>query len=84
MPDPIKEEATHLFFIPGPDKPKTKTWYVMNKYDDIHLGWIGWFAKWRKYAFFPKPETVYEQVCLRDIAEFCERKNAEHKKERKG
>ena len=65
-------EGTHIKFIEGPPKPKTKVWFVINKYDGIQLGWIAWFAKWRKYAFYPKPETVYEQVCLREIADFCE------------
>jgi hypothetical protein len=43
------------------------------------LGWVAWFSRWRKYAFYPKPETVYEEDCLRDIAEFCEAKTKEHK-----
>jgi poly-D-alanine transfer protein DltD len=75
----VNEEAKHLKFVEGPSKPKTKTWWVVNKHDDIHLGWIGWFARWRKYAFFPKPETVYEEDCLQDIADFCIRKTKDHK-----
>lgn len=86
MADEIIEYGTHIKFVPGPSKPKTKTWYVVNKYDDAsgdfakaHLGWIGWYAPWRKYCFFPKGDTVYEKVCLREIANFCERKTSEHK-----
>jgi len=72
-------EPKHLLFIEGPPKPKTKTWWVVNKYDDIQLGWIGWFTKWQKYGFFPKPDTVYEEDCLRDIAYFCENETKKHK-----
>lgn len=55
-------EGTHIKFVPAPPKPKTKVWWVVNKHDDIHLGWIGWFGRWRKYAFYPKEETVYGVV----------------------
>ena len=72
-------EPKHIKFVEGPSKPKTKTWWVVNKYDDTHLGWIGWFVRWRKYSFFPKGGTVYEKDCLRDIADFCEEKTIEHK-----
>lgn len=72
----------HLRFERGPDKSKTKTWRVLNKHDNIHLGWIGWFTKWRKYAFFPEKDTVYEEDCLRDIAEFCAQETVKHKKEK--
>jgi hypothetical protein len=64
-------EGTHIRFIPAPPKPKTKVWWVVSKYDDTHLGWIGWFSKWRKYSYFPRPDTVYEEVCLKEIADFC-------------
>lgn len=70
----------HIKFIEGPPKPKTKTFWVVNKYDDFPLGSIGWFAKWRKYAFFPDVETVFEQDCLRDIAAFCEELTTEHRR----
>ena len=76
---PIIEYGTHIKFMPDIPKPKTKTWRVLNKYDEGDLGWIGWYAGWRKYSFFPNPETVFEQVCLREIAAFCERKTQEHK-----
>jgi len=76
----MTEFGTHIKFVPAPPKPKTKVWWVVNKYDDGHIGNIGWYASWRKYSFFPNPNTVYEQVCLREIADFCERKTAEHKK----
>ena len=76
------DPGTYIHFVEGPPKPKTKTWWIVSKDDDKHLGWIGWFARWRKYAFYPKPNTVYEQVCLRDIAMFCETQTVVHKQKR--
>lgn len=75
----MAEYGKHLKFVPAPPKPKTKVWWVVNKYDDIHLGWIGWFARWRKYAFFSKPECVFEEDCLKDIADFCVHKTKDHR-----
>jgi hypothetical protein len=73
-------EKTHIKFIPYPDpKRKTKVWWVVSKYDNIQLGTISWFSRWRKYSFFPKGDTVYEWVCLRDIADFCEEQTRLHK-----
>jgi hypothetical protein len=71
--------GTHIKFVPAPPKPKTKVWWVVNKYDEGQLGWVAWFSRWRKYSYFAKPETVYEQVCLREIAAFCEQQTALHK-----
>lgn len=42
------------------------------------LGRIRWFGRWRKYAFEPAPNTIFEQDCLRDIAAFCEDLTAAH------
>jgi hypothetical protein len=75
--------GTHINFIEGPSKPKTRMWWVVNKYDDFQLGWIGWFARWRKYGFYPKADTVYEEVCLREIASFCQSETRLHKMEKK-
>ena len=76
------EFGTHIKFVLGPPKPKTQTWWVVNKYDDGQIGAIGWYASWRKYSYFAKPDTVYEQVCLREIADFCEQKTREHRQNR--
>lgn len=43
------------------------------------LGHVGWYGRWRRYAFQPEPNTVYEPTCLRDIAAFCDWATAEHK-----
>jgi hypothetical protein len=75
-------EGTHIKFVPAPPKPKTKVWWVVNKYDNFQLGWIAWFPPWRKYSFSPKENTVYEQVCLREISNFIEEQTKIHKQEK--
>lgn len=72
-------DAKFLAFYVAPPKPKTKVWWVVQRQNDIHLGWIGWWASWRRYAFYPKPNTVYEEACLRDIARFCEEQTKKHR-----
>ena len=75
-------EGTHIRFIHEPelDTAKTHCWEIYSKYDGSPLlGRVAWFGKWTKYAFFPWPETVYEQVCLRDIAQFCEDRTREQR-----
>ncbi len=57
---------------------KTSIWYVNNK-DGTPLGYIMWHGPWRKYCFAPRDKTIYEQDCLRDIANFCEQKSHAHK-----
>lgn len=51
---------------------KTAVWAVMTMSGDEQIGEVRWFARWRKYAFYPKAHTVFEEDCLRDIAAFCE------------
>ncbi len=54
------------------EKGKTQLWFVLTMDQSMVLGNIRWFGRWKKYAFFPNPETVYERTCLREIADFCE------------
>lgn len=76
---PFIEFGTHIKFVQGPSKPKTYTWWVINKYEDIQIGTVAWITRWRKYGFYPKPGTIFEQVCLREISNFCEKQNRFHK-----
>jgi hypothetical protein len=47
------------------------------------LGTISWFSRWRKYAFDPLAKTVYEEVCLREIAQFIEEETRAYRELRK-
>jgi len=76
-------EGTHIYFDPAPQNPvnKTKRWFVVSKHDKdskddgVVLADVAWYNGWRKYAMYPRDQTVYEEVCLREIADFCEQQN---------
>jgi hypothetical protein len=58
---------------------KTNIYVVMAKDGNIKLGEIRWFGRWRKYCFYPWSETIYEETCLRDIADFLTQETAAYK-----
>ena len=66
-------------FIEVDEKPKTKVWSVQTIESELEIGIIKWRPSWRKYCFFPDNETVFEEDCLRDIADFIIEKTKEHK-----
>lgn len=68
--------------VPGP-KRKTNRWCVFTKDFRSSLGQVKWCGRWRCYAFYPDPQTLYEKQCLRDIAQFCEDKTREYKERNK-
>jgi len=57
---------------------KTTIWDVSSS-RGVFLGQIRWWANWRKYAFCPRDGTVYEEDCMRDIANWCEQATRRHK-----
>jgi hypothetical protein len=64
------------------DNRVTNIYEVLTEYSEI-LGEIRWFGRWRCYSFFPDTDTLYEQTCLRDIADFCETVTKEHRAAKK-
>jgi len=53
---------------------KTSVWNVVAKDGGVILGSVFWYCPWRRYVFGPTADcdTVYEQRCLRDIADFVD------------
>ena len=43
------------------------------------LGQIKWYPGWRRYAFFPDSETLYDSSCLKDIQNYIDELMVEHK-----
>lgn len=58
---------------------KTAIWTVRNAERGHLLGEVRWFAPWRKYAFYPKTGCLFEEDCLRDIAEFVSMATQAHR-----
>ncbi len=71
--------AKYINFVLMKEGAKTNVWHVAAKGLNEKLGEIKWFSHWRKYAFFPSDGTVYEDDCLKDIAEFIEQQMIERK-----
>jgi hypothetical protein len=79
----MSRPGSFIEFHDGGRSPSGKTLcYVVRATDGGNLGDVKWFGRWRCYAFFPRGEAVFEQTCLRDIAEFCESETRRHRKER--
>lgn len=65
---------------PTPEGQKTQRFNLVAKESRIVLGEIKWFGRWRKYCFFPAPDMVFEQDCLRDVSLFMEQRTLEYKR----
>ena len=59
---------THIFRVESADPVEVT----------MILGTVKWYGQWRKYCFMPNGQTVYEQTCLREIADFCENMTTMH------
>ena len=72
-------EGKYIIFMLAEEKPKTSIWDVMTKDTAIILGQVKWYGAWRKYAFFPGAEMIFEEQCLGDIIIFMKTRTAVHK-----
>lgn len=74
--------ASYVKFLPSGQSPssKTRVWDVVAEENSFPLGKIRYFSRWHQYAFFPNGNTVFEKICLRDIAEFCDLRSIEHRR----
>jgi hypothetical protein len=63
----------------------TETYSVQTNDDNAYdLGFVQWYAPWRRYTFMPEPNTVFEPVCLGDIANFIKYLMHQRKNQRAG
>jgi len=56
--------------IPVPDDRRTSVWDVRSTHSNEVLGQIRWFGRWRQYAMFPAPNTIWNHDCLRSVEDF--------------
>ena len=68
----------------------TRQWEVLTKPSEptgvqAVLGYVEWLGRWRCYTFRPitHSSTWFEQVCLREIADFVEARTRAHRASRK-
>jgi hypothetical protein len=68
-----------------PPNRKTKVWNIVSKEDGFILGSVFWYGPWRRFVFGPTMDhengTIYEERCLRCVAEFVETQTRSHKTE---
>ena len=57
---------------------KTHKYEVKSRLNGTLLGYVKWLNQWRRYCFYPI-DAVFEETCLRDIAEFIEQRTMIHK-----
>jgi len=63
-------ESKYIKFVKVGQRPKTAIWQVKNKKSDFTLGVIEWYPPWRQYTFTPDLDTIFNDSCLIDIAQF--------------
>jgi len=69
----------YLEFRPLPIYGKTDIYSVDARSSGSSLGRIQWYGPWRQYCFFPALDCVFNNMCLKDIAEFCSEVTAQHR-----
>jgi hypothetical protein len=63
--------SEYLEFIELPnDGKKTRKYQVVSKKWQYPLGEIKFFNHWRQYAFFPAPDTIFNNTCMNDLVNF--------------
>jgi hypothetical protein len=75
-----KDSSKWIMFSCYENTGKTLKYNILTKdVPPLKLGEIRWFGRWRQYAFYPEPDTVFEKQCMKDITAFLERLMAERK-----
>lgn len=59
---------------------KTNVYEVVTKEACVVVATIQWYSPWRKYALFPRDETVWEATCLGEIVVFLKQLMAERRR----
>jgi hypothetical protein len=77
-----EENMSYLNFVEQgfSDSGKTKIWSVQTT-AGVDLMRVSWYAPWRRYTVDTGGcKTICDSSCLREIANFLDTVNAEHKK----
>jgi len=85
MPLDFKDETwtrgTHICFrnLGKMNASRVTNVYDVLSLDNVLLGTIRWYGAWRKYCFYPEAETLYEETCLSEVAEFIKTETLKHR-----
>jgi hypothetical protein len=75
----VDDDQEFVKFVLIVKKPRTDVYGVYNTQKTIKLGEIRWFAQWRRYAFYPNANTVFDAACLSVIRDFIHQLMEERK-----
>lgn len=68
-----------MFTLAGKSRSgKTALWNVHNAKDYLDLGVVYWKTEWRRYVYVPEEGTIYDHVCLQELAAFVSRQTELH------
>lgn len=68
----LKTDYKHIYMNELNTNKKTRHFEVTSKSSDGVLGIVKWFAPWRRYAFFPSVNCLFDAACLTSITEFLQ------------
>jgi len=51
---------------------KTRIWRIFNFHHNQVVGWIKWYGGFRRYCFYTEEAAIYDNDCLRLVADFLE------------
>lgn len=71
---------SYLIFTSRPASGKTQVVSVASVRSGDLLARIAWFGRWRCYAFYPEPDTIWNIDCLHEIHERLHELNIEQRK----
>ena len=64
--------SQYLRFVLVRDTGKTLIYNVVSVSQDVPLGQVRWYGRWRQYVFEPIPNTIWNKDCLRELANFLD------------
>lgn len=79
----MKTKYKYLQFVKVVQKSKTSVWSCWTdkgKNRGIEIGEVKWYTSWRRYCFFPFPETIFDKSCMEDICDFIGQLGGKDKK----
>jgi len=82
MQEQIVKETKYMEFVLVGRKPKTNVYEVRNKKIFDVIGIISWYSYWRQYIFEMEMCCVFNHTCLKEISEFLEELNINHKEKK--
>ena len=71
----MKHYPPFLEFLEEPSAGRvTRIWSVVSTVTRDRIGFVEWYAPWRRYTFrVERDRLALDVLCLRQVADFCEK-----------